>query len=74
MLGESGPLAPSGLRTILAGLTGLFFIVTRHPLEMDGAETDVLLTYMAVERRLAASNRNQALSAILFLYRSYYDL
>ena len=44
----------------------------RHSLEMDGAEIDAFLTYLAVERRFAASNRNQALSAILFLYRGYY--
>ena len=41
----------------------------RHPLEMGVPEIQAFLTYLAVERKVAASTQNQALSAILFLYR-----
>lgn len=41
----------------------------RHPREMGGAEVESFLTQLAVERDVAASTQNQALSAILFLYR-----
>ena len=36
---------------------------------MGPGEVEVFLTYLAVERSVAASTQNQALSAILFLYR-----
>lgn len=41
----------------------------RHPMEMGGPEVEGFLTYLAVERRVSASTQNQALGAILFLYR-----
>ena len=41
----------------------------RHPLEMGAREVEVFLTYLAVERKVSASTHNQALSALLFLYR-----
>ena len=41
----------------------------RHPLEMGEKEISELLTYLAVEERVAASTQNQAVSALLFLYR-----
>ena len=41
----------------------------RHPAEMAAAEIESFLTYLAVHRSVAASTQNQALSAILFLYR-----
>ena len=41
----------------------------RHPREMDAAEIEAFLTYLAVDRNVAASTQNQALSALLFLYR-----
>ena len=40
----------------------------RHPLEMGAPEVEAL-TYLAVERKVSASTHNQALSALLFLYR-----
>jgi len=42
----------------------------RHPGDMGKAEIEAFLTYLAVERHVAASTQNQALGAILFLYRS----
>ena len=40
-----------------------------HPAEMGNVEVNEFLTYLAVKRNVAASTQNQALSAILFLYR-----
>ncbi len=41
----------------------------RHPRELGGAEVEEFLSRIAVERRVAASTQNQALAALLFLYR-----
>ena len=41
----------------------------RHPRDCGAAEIERFLTYLAVERRCSASTQNQALSAILFLYK-----
>src|SRR3954469_20975913 len=40
----------------------------RHPNTMGEPEVNAFLTHLAVERRVAASTQNQALSALLFLY------
>lgn len=40
-----------------------------HPREMGESEVEAFLTHLAVNRRLAESTQNQALGAILFLYR-----
>ncbi|MEK1904281.1 MAG: integron integrase [Pseudomonas sp.] len=41
----------------------------RHPLEMGAAEIEAFLTHLAVTRNVAASTQNQALAALLFLYK-----
>ena len=41
----------------------------RHPREMGAGEVESFLTHLAVQGRVAASTQNQALSALLFLYR-----
>ncbi len=41
----------------------------RHPNTMGAAEVEQFLTHLAVERHVAASTQNQALAALLFLYR-----
>ena len=41
----------------------------RHPREMGASEVEAFLTHLATDRRMSASTHNQALSAILFLYR-----
>jgi hypothetical protein len=40
---------------------------------MDAAEVTAFLTHLAVDRHVAASTQNQALSALLFLYREVLD-
>jgi len=47
----------------------ILFHENRHPEEMGGPEVSRFLTYLATERKMAASTQNQAFSALLFLYR-----
>jgi len=47
----------------------ILFHDKRHPAEMGAPEIRAFLTYLATQRNVAASTQNQALSAILFLYR-----
>jgi integron integrase len=41
----------------------------RHPKDLTTPDVEAFLTHLAVDRHVAASTQNQALSAILFLYR-----
>lgn len=41
----------------------------RHPRDMGTAEVRGFLTYLAAERNVAAATQNQALNALVFLYR-----
>ncbi len=41
----------------------------RHPRDMGPAEVESFLSHLAVEGRVSASTQNQALQALLFLYR-----
>lgn len=41
----------------------------RHPLEMGAPEIEAFLTHLAVNRNVAAATQNQALAALLFLYK-----
>jgi len=41
----------------------------RQPRDMGAPEVEAFLTMLATERRVSASTHNQALSALLFLYR-----
>jgi len=45
----------------------------RHPRDMGAAEAKAFLTMLASERKVASSTHNQALSALLFLYRVVLD-
>jgi integron integrase len=47
----------------------ILFHNKRHPKEMTTAEIEAFLTHLAVQQNVAASTQNQALSALLFLYR-----
>jgi integrase len=47
----------------------ILFHNKRHPKEMGSLEIEAFLTHLAVEKNVAASTQNQALYAILFLYR-----
>jgi len=51
----------------------ILFHGKRHPLEMAEAEVEQFLTSLAVEGGVAASTQNQALSALLFLYKVVLD-
>jgi hypothetical protein len=41
----------------------------RHPGELGGVEVEAFLTHLAVVRKLVAATQNQALNALVFLYR-----
>jgi len=47
----------------------IFFHKVRHPAEMAEPEINDFLTHLAVKEKVSASTQNQALSALLFLYR-----
>jgi integrase len=47
----------------------ILFHDKRHPRDLGKSEVEAFLTYLAVERHVAASTQNQALNAILFLYK-----
>jgi integrase len=47
----------------------IFFHGKRHPAGMGAAEVTEFLTSLAVKGKVAAATQNQALSALLFLYR-----
>ena len=47
----------------------IFFHDKRHPAEMGAPDVTAFLTSLAVHDKVAASTQNQALSALLFLYR-----
>ncbi|MBP8172297.1 MAG: integron integrase [Pseudomonas sp.] len=46
----------------------------RHPEEMGAAEVEAFLSDLAVHRNVAASTQNQALAALLFLYKQVLKL
>jgi len=47
----------------------ILFHKKRHPNEMGELEVTAFLSYLASEKNVSASTQNQALSAILFLYK-----
>jgi glucan phosphorylase len=47
----------------------ILFHGKRHPRDMGGEELTAFLNHLASQRNVAASTQNQALNAILFLYR-----
>jgi len=47
----------------------IFFHNVRHPAEMAEPEINGFLTHLATKGKVSASTQNQALSALLFLYR-----
>lgn len=46
----------------------------RHPRDMGPAEVEAFLTHLAVASKVSASTQNQALQALLFLYRQVLGL
>jgi len=47
----------------------IYFSGRRHPRELGAPEVTAFLNYLARERDVAAATQNQALAALLFLYR-----
>jgi integron integrase len=41
----------------------------RHPRELGAADVERFLSYLAIERHVSSSTQNQALNALVFLYR-----
>jgi integron integrase len=52
----------------------ILFNDKKHPAEMSAPEVEGFLTHLAIEGRVAASTQNQALAAILFLYRGVLEI
>lgn len=52
----------------------ILFQGKRHPREMGAVEVNAFLSHLALEKKVAASTQNQALSAVLFLNREVLHL
>ncbi|MBI1793890.1 MAG: integron integrase [Chloroflexi bacterium] len=46
----------------------------RHPKEMNIPEINAFITHLATQKNVAASTQNQALSAVIFLYRTVLNI
>lgn len=51
----------------------IYFHGKRHPLDMGATEIEAFLSALASDRGVAASTQNQALAALLFLYKEVLD-
>jgi integron integrase len=51
----------------------ILFHNKRHPAHMSRLEIEAFLTHLAVKEKVAAATQNQALNALLFLYRTVLD-
>ena len=47
----------------------IFFFDKRHPNEMGEVQVSTYISHLATEKRVSASTQNQALCALIFLYR-----
>lgn len=52
----------------------ILFHGKRHPADMGATEVESFLSHLASRRNVASSTQNQALSALLFLYREVLDI
>lgn len=52
----------------------ILFHGKRHPQEMGATEVEAFLTHLAVVGKLSVSTQNQALLALLFLYREVLEI
>jgi len=67
-------LSPKTQATYLAWMRKFFhFHGRRHPAGLGAEEVTAFLSWLSTSRRVAASTLNQALAAILFLYRHVLD-
>jgi site-specific recombinase XerD len=46
----------------------------RHPRDMGAAEVEAFLSHLAVNQHVSASTQNQALQALIFLYRQVLEI
>jgi integron integrase len=51
----------------------ILFHNKRHPLEMGEVEINRFLSHLAIDAKVSSSTQNQALAALLFLYRNVLD-
>ena len=51
----------------------IYFHGVRHPREMAEPEINAFLTHLAVKGKVSASTQNQALNALIYLYRQVLD-
>src|SRR5882724_11758791 len=52
----------------------IHFCGTRHPRELGPSDVTRFLSHLAVEGKVSASTQNQALSALVFLYKDVLDM
>lgn len=52
----------------------IYYHHKRHPREMGAMEVRAFLGYLATQRHVAASTQNQALCALIFLYKQVLDI
>lgn len=52
----------------------IIFNGKRHPRDMGGEEISKYISYLATDRNVAASTQNQALNAIVFLYKRVLEI
>ncbi len=52
----------------------IIFHDKKHPRDMGGPEIKTFISHLAVDKNVAASTQNQALNAILFLYKHVLDI
>jgi integron integrase len=52
----------------------ILFHNKRHPRDLGAAEVEQFLTHLAVAGRVSASTQNQALNALVFLYKQVLDI
>ena len=51
----------------------ILFHGKRHPVQLGEGEVAALLSHLAVERQVASATQNQALNALVFMYRNVLD-
>jgi integron integrase len=49
------------------------FVKNQQPFTLEAKDLQAFLSYLAIERKVSASTQNQALNAIIFLYRHVLD-
>ncbi len=61
-------------KTYLAWMRGFqFFVNPKEPMNLEGRDLQDFLIHLAVEKRVSPSTQNQALNAVVFLYRHVLD-